>query len=88
MIHLSDMSPPAVTIGWQMSNRSNGIIVVGLRQDDTDIEDLKDQIASIPGVSGVDFNYLTFKLTVAHDGEAKTISRIEARLEGLRRMDS
>lgn len=71
-----------------MSGETKGTLVVGLRQENLKVERLKDDISSIPGVSIVSFNYLTYKLTVAHDGTSETISRIEKLLEGLKRIDS
>jgi copper chaperone CopZ len=66
--------------------KGRGIYVVGIRQENVGIEALTQKILRMDGVSEVEFNYLTRKLTVNHDGSQETVDAINRVLEDVIRL--
>jgi len=68
-----------------MSGEAKGIFVVGIRDGGVDVEGLKRRISGIRGVSDVEFNYLTRKLTITYDGSDHVLDLINSNLDGVTR---
>jgi len=63
-----------------------GTFVVGIRQGEVDLDDIKASLSGIHGVSEVEFNYLTRKFTVHYDGNPGTLEQINMKLDGVIRV--
>jgi hypothetical protein len=68
-----------------MAKGNRGTYVVGIRDGSVDIQSLKALVSRIEGVSSVEPNYLTHKLTISYDGENKTLELIKQKFVGLAR---
>jgi len=66
--------------------QSRATYVVGISEQAKNIRQVESDISKIKGVFRVDFNYLTRKLTIVHDGANETVERINQRLVGITRV--
>jgi len=70
-----------------MSRAGKGTIVVGIWQQDIDVERLKSEVSGLRGVSEVRFDYFNRKLTINYDGTQNTLDRINGKLTRLPRSE-
>lgn len=56
--------------------KNEATIVVGLRWDITDLEGIRASLSAMAGVTSVELNYLTCKVTVQYDGTETTLAEV------------
>ena len=63
-----------------MEEKEKGMYMVGIRDPEVNIDDLKVGISGIRGVFQVQVNYLTRKLIIGYDGTPQTLGLIKEKL--------
>jgi hypothetical protein len=67
--------------------RRRAVLIVEIRDDVKDLGALDARVSKIEGVRGVEFNYLSRKLSVTHDGSQETLEKIYKVIDPLMALD-